>query len=138
MVLEEQRAWVYGGVSALTYLGYLVVVLTTGVGWVRAALVAIAVSVLVTVVLDITVSVRARRRDDGEVLTDLRDTEIARAGERVGTAFVVLAGIAAFALAALGVDQLWIGNALYLGFTLSAVVGSAARLAAYREGFVGW
>jgi len=31
-------------------------------------------------------------------------------------------------------DHLWIANALYLGFVLSALLGSAARIAAYRHG----
>ncbi|MFD2762840.1 hypothetical protein [Micromonospora eburnea] len=35
-------------------------------------------------------------------------------------------------------DQFWIANVIYLGFVLSAVVGSAAKIVAYRRGFQSW
>ena len=31
-------------------------------------------------------------------------------------------------------DYFWIANVLYLGFTLSAIVGAAVRLVGYRRG----
>ena len=32
----------------------------------------------------------------------------------------------------------WIANVIYLCFTLSAVVGSVAKIVAYRRGFQSW
>jgi hypothetical protein len=35
-------------------------------------------------------------------------------------------------------DHFWIANAIYLGFVLSAIIGSLAKIAAYREGLPRW
>jgi hypothetical protein len=36
------------------------------------------------------------------------------------------------------VPHFWIANAVYLAFTLSAILGSVARIFAYRRGFQPW
>jgi len=41
-------------------------------------------------------------------------------------------------LAMLDTDQFWIANVLYLGFVLSALLGSLAKIAGYRDGFQTW
>jgi hypothetical protein len=51
---------------------------------------------------------------------------------------VVLGGVPAMFMAALRLDQFWIANAICLAFTLSAVLGSAARIVGYRRGFQTW
>jgi hypothetical protein len=35
-------------------------------------------------------------------------------------------------------DPFWIANVIYLGFVLSAVLGSATKIAGYRGGFQTW
>jgi hypothetical protein len=50
----------------------------------------------------------------------------------------VIGGVAGLALAMGSADRFWIANAIYLGFTLSALVESAAKIVAYRLGFGPW
>ncbi|WP_326586172.1 hypothetical protein [Streptomyces sp. NBC_01294] len=66
---------------------------------------------------------------------DQRDREIHHFGEYIGQSFVVIGGVAGLVLAMAEVDQFWIANAIYLAFVLSALLGSAAKIVAYRLGF---
>jgi hypothetical protein len=43
--------------------------------------------------------------------------------------------VAALVLAMAEADHFWIANAVYLAFVLSALLGSAAKIVAYRRGF---
>jgi hypothetical protein len=38
-------------------------------------------------------------------------------------------------LAMVGADQFWIANSLYVAYALTAVIGSAVKLVAYRRGW---
>ncbi|MEI5008672.1 hypothetical protein RB196_16385 [Streptomyces sp. PmtA] len=69
---------------------------------------------------------------------DERDRSITRFGEPTGQSFVVLGGVVALVLAMAEVDHFWIANTVYLAFVLSAVLGSVARISAYRWGFQPW
>ena len=69
---------------------------------------------------------------------DVRDKQIDRAGEQVGNSLVVIASLGALVLAMLQVHWFWIANAIYLGFVLSAVLASLAKLAMYRRGVPAW
>ncbi|MEI5585247.1 MULTISPECIES: hypothetical protein [unclassified Agromyces] len=73
-----------------------------------------------------------------EHTADVRDKQIDRAGEQVGNSLVAIAAIGALVLAMLQVHWFWIANAIYLGFVLSAVLGSMAKLAMYRRGVPEW
>ena len=35
-------------------------------------------------------------------------------------------------------DHFWIANVIYLAFVLSAILGSIAKIVAYRRGFQPW
>ncbi|MBX6751872.1 MAG: hypothetical protein IRY85_19805 [Micromonosporaceae bacterium] len=59
---------------------------------------------------------------------DERDRAIDRLGDQVGQAFVVIGGIAALLMALAEWHWFWIANVLYLGFVLSAVLGSIAKI----------
>ena len=74
---------------------------------------------------------------DGHV-KDQRDQEINRLGEYTGQSFVVIGALAAMVLAMLEADWFWIANVVYLCFVLSAILGSATKLAAYRRDFSTW
>lgn len=65
---------------------------------------------------------------------DQRDREIEWLGARVGQAFLVLGGLAGIVLAMLQVEWFWIGNALFLGFALSSLLGGITRIVVYRRG----
>jgi hypothetical protein len=75
-------------------------------------------------------------RDPDASLLDQRDREISRMGDRVGQAFGVIGGLVALALAMLEADWFWIGNAIFLGFFLSAFLGGIAQIIVYRRGLV--
>lgn len=141
MAYEEKRAWIMLVVSAAAYAVYAALVLgRSGSGslaetpyavtllWITGA------SIVVTIVLNIAVSIAAPK-DSGR---DQRDREIGQFGDRIGQSFVVVGGVLAMFLAMFRFDQFWIANAIYLAFTLSAVLGSVARIVGYRRGFQAW
>ena len=65
---------------------------------------------------------------------DARDKEISRFGEHAARWFIVAGASAGLAMAMVKWDYFWIANAIYLGFVLWAVAGSALKLVAYRRG----
>ncbi|MEV6066992.1 hypothetical protein AB0L82_10620 [Nocardia sp. NPDC052001] len=141
MPFEEKRTWILGGAAVVSYLIYLVVILTRShsdglarVGYIAPLLWAVGASILVSIVATIGVSIAAR---DGD-RKDQRDREIDRMGSLVGNAFVVLGAAGALLLTMADAERFWIANAIYLGFTLSAVVGSIAKVIAYRRGYWPW
>ncbi|GAA5021603.1 hypothetical protein GCM10025734_77010 [Kitasatospora paranensis] len=50
----------------------------------------------------------------------------------------MLGGVAALVLSMAEVAPFWVANAVYLAFVLSALLGSAARIAAHRRGSAPW
>lgn len=141
MPYEEKRTWILGAAAVVSYAIYLIVVLArarhsalTEVAYVAPLLWAVGGSILASVIASIAVSIGSRDRDR----RDQRDREIDRRGTHVGNAFVVLGAVGALILALADGDRFWIANVIYLGFTLSAVVGSTAKLVAYRHGVWPW
>ncbi|WP_460723069.1 hypothetical protein [Nocardia heshunensis] len=141
MSYEEKRTWILAVASGVSYAIYLIVVLTRSrhtalpdVAYVGPLLWAVGGSIVVSIMASIAVSIGSRDRDR----RDQRDREIDRRGTLVGNGFVVLGAVAALALAMADGDRFWIANVIYLGFTLSAVVGAAAKLVAYRQGMWPW
>lgn len=141
MPFEEKRTWILGIAAAVSYAVYLVIVLSRArhealveVDYVAPLLWCVGGSILVSIVAAIAVSIGSR---DGD-RKDQRDREIDREGTRIGAAFVVLGAIAALILAMVDAERFWIANAIYLGFALSAVVGTTAKIIAYRRGFWPW
>ncbi|MFJ8076610.1 hypothetical protein ACIQ7Q_22340 [Streptomyces sp. NPDC096176] len=142
MTHEEKRAWIIAAVTVATYATYLTVVLgratnspLADVSYVSAMLWAVGASIVASIVLSIVVSITAPREASRR---DQRDKEIHRFGEYVGQSFVVIGGVAALAMSLAELDHFWIANAIYAGFTLSAVLGCVAKIAAYRWGFQPW
>jgi hypothetical protein len=142
MSYEERNVWVFAVVAVLAYGAYVAVVLSrardvplTEVAYVGPLLWSIGGAIIASIVGTIVVSL-ANRRDGHQ--KDQRDKEINRLGEHTGQSFVVIGALAAMALAMLEVDWFWIANTIYLCFVLSAVLGSATKLAAYRQDFSAW
>lgn len=50
----------------------------------------------------------------------------------------MIGAVAALLMAMAELDHFWIANTIYLAFVLSAILGSMAKIAAYREGFQQW
>ena len=94
----------------------------------------IGLSIVASIVGTIVVSIVWR--DGGK--KDQRDREIDRIGEYTGQSFLVIGGLAGLILAMLEVDWFWIANALYLGFVLSALLGSVTKIGLYRRGLPTW
>lgn len=87
------------------------------------------------IVLSVLWGIAAGMRDPHErAQTDVRDVDIERMGSRVGYAFTAIGGVGALVLSMLEAHWFWIGNALFVGFFLSAFVGGVAQLIAYRRG----
>lgn len=142
MTVEEKRAWIMAVVSLIGYAVYVVIILSRAGGtrladvpYVATLLWTVGGAVVAAIVLEIVSMIGVPR---GELLKDQRDKEIAQAGERIGSSFVVIGAMAAIVLAMFEADHFWIANTVYLAFTLSSVLGSLARIAAYRTGFQSW
>ncbi|WP_101613411.1 hypothetical protein [Amycolatopsis sp. BJA-103] len=142
MALEEKRAWIMLVVTVFAYAAYLIVVLggarsgpLVDVPYVAPLLWTIGAAIVASIVLHIAASI-ASPRDAGR--KDQRDREIGRFGEHVGQSFVVIGGVAALVMAMAELDHFWIANTVYLAFVLSSLLGSIAKIAAYRRGFQTW
>ena len=139
MAFEEKRAWAMAIIAAVGYAAYVVIVLTrvdgrplAEVPYVDAALWTIGSGIVAGMVSGIWFGIESRR--EGGLQVDERDVEIGRFGDHVGQSFVVIGGMSALVLAMVEAPHFWIANVLYLCFVLSAVLGSLAKLAAYRQG----
>ncbi|WEO78836.1 hypothetical protein BJQ94_07335 [Cryobacterium sp. SO2] len=142
MAREEQRAWIMTAVTILAYGLYLVLVLgeaqgvaLVDVSYVPAMLWTIGGAILAAIVLNILVGIFSPRNAGRK---DQRDKEINRLGEHIGQSFVILGAVLALVFAITGVAAFWIANVIYLGFVLSAILGSVAKIIAYRRGFQSW
>jgi hypothetical protein len=104
--------------------------------WIWPMLWTIIGAIVVSIVVNIGWGILAGMRDrENAAASDLRDREIGWFGDRVGQAFIVLGGVGGLLLTMAGAERFWIGNAIYAGFVLSALLGGIARLIAYRRGF---
>lgn len=143
MAFEEKRTWAYLLVTIASYAVYLVIVLgrldaasdVTAVPYAEVLLWCIGAGVIAAVVIHVGLTVASPDEADKP---DERDRAIYHRTEYIGQSLTVLGGVGAMVLALLEVPHFWIANALYLAFALSAVLGSVARIVAYRKGFSSW
>ncbi len=144
MVYEERNLWTSLVVSVVVSIGYVIVLLQaadgrplTEVDWWPIMLWSIGVSIVATIVISILWSILAGMRDpDGVGKSDQRDRDIARMGNRVGQAFMVIGGLGVIVLCAFEAHWFWIANTMYFGFALATIVGGIAAVIAYRRGLV--
>lgn len=142
MSFEEKSAWIMGLVAVSSYGVYLAIILGLArsiplveVPYVAPLLWTIGASIVASIALNILMGIFSPR-DAGK--KDQRDREIYRFGEYIGQSFVVIGGVAALLMAMTEVDHFWIANIIYLTFVLSAILGSVAKIVAYRRGFQPW
>ncbi|MET8679605.1 hypothetical protein ABZW18_19040 [Streptomyces sp. NPDC004647] len=142
MTYEEKRAWIMAVVSVGAYAAYLSIVLgradhtpLTEVSYVSTLLWTIGAAIAAAIVLNIVVAIAS---PEGANKKDQRDREIGRFGEYVGHSFVVIGGVTALGMSMAELNHFWIANAIYVAFVLSAILGSVARIFAYRRGFQSW
>lgn len=140
---EEKGTWVFLLVAIVAYGVYLAVVLPRlfaapsldDVDYVPAVLWTIGGAIVGGIVLRIITSIVW---PDERTSGDIRDREIDRLGERVGSGFVIAGAVAALALALFDAHPFWIANTIYLGFVLSALLSAITKLIAYRRGVPTW
>lgn len=142
MSYEEKSAWILGVAAVASYGVYLAIILGQSsamdlarVPYVAPLLWTIAASIAGSIALHAMVGISSPR-DAGR--KDQRDREIYRFGEYIGQSFVVLGGMAALLMAMAEWGHFWIANVIYLAFVLSAMLGSVAKIVAYRRGFQPW
>ncbi len=142
MAVEEKRAWIMIVVTVVAYGAYLAVILGRSDSaplaeqpYAAALLWSVGAAIVASIALHIAVSLISP--EDGKV-KDQRDREIHQFGEHIGQSFVAIGSIAGMLLAMAEADRFWIANAIYLGFVLSALLASMAKIASYRLGFHPW
>ncbi len=142
MSFEEKNTWIFGVVSLGAYVAYAVTILgraegdpLTAVPYVAAMLWAIGAAIVAAILGRIVITIADPKDADKK---DQRDKEIYRFGEFIGQSFVVIGGVAALIMSMAELDPFWIANSLYLTFVLSALLGSVAKIVAYRRGFQRW
>ncbi|MCJ1676447.1 hypothetical protein MTF65_03600 [Streptomyces sp. APSN-46.1] len=143
MAFQEKRAWIMAVVAIGGCAAYLAVVLGRAdggiplaeVSYVAPMLWSIGLSIAASIALGIAVAIASP--EDADV-KDQRDREISRVGEYAGQSLLVVGAVTALALSMAEVGHFWISNTIYLGFALSAILGSIVKIAAYRCGFQSW
>lgn len=138
MSFEEKSTWVYLVVSLCGAAVYAAVIIgkaqgvpLTEVAYVVPMLSTIGAAVAVGILGNIAISV-SNPKEAGK--KDARDREIEHFGTNIGQSFLVIGGLGALGLAMGEVIHFWIAQVLYAGFVFSALLGSVARLIAYRRG----
>jgi len=142
MAHQEKRAWIMLVVTLVVYPAYVVIVLRNAAGgplvdvaYASTLLWSIGIAIAANIALDMATSMGTPR---SESKPDVRDREIARVGDLTGQSLLVIGALAGMGLAMLEADSFWIANVIYLGFVLSAVLGSLTKIAGYRGGFQTW
>jgi len=138
MTFEEKNHLAYGLTSLIVLVIYLVWLIgaiqdspVQDIGYLRALLWAFGVGIGLNIVGGVIASASNPREADKK---DIRDRDINRRGDAVGFYVFSVAATGPLILAMVGADQFWIANSLYVAYALTAVVGSAVKLAAYRRG----
>ena len=139
MSSDEKRAWIQAVVAVCGYGTYLAIILgrtghtpLTEVNYAGVLLWTVGGAIVVSILAHIVAGFGDPR---GGTRKDQRDREINRFGEYVGQSLVVVGAVAALLMAMARLPYFWIANTIYLAFVLSAVLGSVAKIAAYRRGF---
>ena len=142
MAFEEKRAWIMVVVSAAAYATYAAIIVgrvdstrVANVPYVATMLWSIGLAIAVSIVANIAVGIASGK---GAERKDPRDREIGRFGEYIGQSFLVIGGVVALGMAMAELDYFWIANVIYLGFVLSSILGSTAKIVGYRRGFQTW
>jgi hypothetical protein len=142
MSFEEKSAWIMGAAAVASYGFYLAIILgragtmdLADVPYVAPLLWTVGASIAGSIALHAVIGIFSPRVAGKK---DQRDREIYRFGEYIGQSFVVIGGVTALLMAMAEWNHFWIANVIYLTFVLSAILGSVAKIVAYRRGFQPW
>ena len=138
MAAEEKSAWIMLVLAIVVYPVYLIWVLNDAGGepiteapYVWPMIFTIGGSIVLSILLHIFFAPQIGKKDQ-------REKEIHRFGEYTGYAFITIGALAAMVFAMFEFDHFWIANVVYLCFVLSAILGSIAKVIAYRTGLPRW
>ena len=139
MSYEEKGQWVYLAATSIGYGVYLVLVLGSAgttplpeVDYVPILLWTIGIAIAASIIGRIAIEIIWRSDSSSE---DVRDRDIGRFGEYRAGLVLGIGMVVPFILALVEADHFWIANAMYLVFTVQAIVGAVIKLVAYRRGF---
>jgi hypothetical protein len=142
MAHREKRAWIMLVVAVLAYAVYVSIVVGRAGGrplprapYAAALLWIVGASIVANIAIEIAVSMAGSKESRA---ADVRDREIARLGDSIGQSLLIIGAVAAMLMAMAGWDRFWIANVIYLGFTLSAVLGSIAKIGMYHGTLPQW
>jgi len=142
MPFLEKSNWVVLVVAVPTLLIYLALVVpqvlsepVAEIPWVEPMILAIVGFVVANILGNVVFAALNPREAE---LSDQRDQEIDRFGERVGNWLIVAGAIAALVLAMARADHFWIANAIFLGGLAGSLLSSATKIAAYHGPFQRW
>lgn len=144
MVYQERNTWSGLIVMLIVLPAYVVLLLralaerpASEVDWWPMMAWTIAIGIVATIALSVVWGILAGMRDpDGVGRSDDRDRDIAHMGDRVGQAFLVIAGLGVIVLCAVRSEPFWVAHTMFFGFALSALVGGVAQVIAYRRGLI--
>ena len=138
MSFEEKGKWLYAVIAVVLPAIYFATIIpqlsdtaVADIEYQGPLLLTIGAAIVLTIAGMIVIGISS---PDDAGTSDQRDKEIDRFGEYVGGFVLALGMIVPFALALAEFQQFWIANAMYLAFSLAAVVGTTAKLVAYRRG----
>ena len=145
MTYTEQSTWwtlILIPLAAVVYFAVVVPQLAhtpaSEVSWQVPMIIAIAAAIVGVMVGTIGgVVVSAVRRREAEDESDVREQQIERHGDRLSARIASTGAAGILVLAMLGVDQFWIGNAIFALGVVGSIIGSLAKLGAYRGVFRG-
>lgn len=138
MSYEEKGQWVYLAATTIGYGAYLVLVLGSAgstplpeVDYQPTLLWTIGGAIVASIIGRIAIEmIQPSDSNRG----DVRDRDIGRFGEYGAGVVLGIGMVGPFILALIGADHFWIANAMYLVFSVQAVVGAVIKLIAYRRG----
>ena len=138
MTVQEKTISLYLVVAVAVFAVYAIIVgrqlgdtPVDAIAYQMALVIAVGCSIVINIVGSIIVSIASPHGHDRP---DERARSIVRQGELVGY-YVLSAGIlGVLALALVSAEQFWIANAIYLAFTIAAVISSVVKLVAFRRG----
>ncbi|HWM15311.1 MAG TPA: hypothetical protein VNP97_01865 [Microbacterium sp.] len=142
MVYQERNTWATLIATIVTTTVYVVIILgrmaTTPIAeidWVTPLLWTLGVSIVGAIILSIVLGIISGIRNRDEIdRSDQRDRDISRFGGRVGQGFLIAGALGALILCMIEADWFWIGNAIFFGFALAAVLGGIVQVVVYRRG----
>ncbi len=139
MSYEEKGQWVYLAATTIGYGVYLFLVLIAAgstplpeVDYQPILLWTVGGAIAGSIIGRIAIEMVTPSDSTGE---DVRDRDIGRLGEYRAGLVLGIGMVVPFIMALVEVDHFWIANAMYLVFTIQAIVGAVIKLVAYRRGF---